>query len=125
MVGHKLRCSLGHLQLEIGIGDNALETRHDDLGFLATTSFVTDLWRECSTIGVTFHGADSTLWVPQLQSDQDCFIMDIAAQHLTKKQLIHINLCRIFLQVLTVSDLAFHDGKTIHAQYYSGKGDTG
>jgi len=65
------------------------------------------------------------LWVPQLQSDKDEFLMDAAAKHFTKKQLIHINLCQIFLQVLTISDLTYHDGKTIHSQYYSGKGDTG
>ena len=64
MVSHKLWCSLGHLQLEIGIGENVLKTQHDDLGIITTTSFVTDLWRECSTIGVTFWGVDSTLWVP-------------------------------------------------------------
>ena len=117
--------ALRHLQLEIGIGDNVLQTQHDDLGFLTTASFVTDLWCECLTIGITFRGAESTLWVPQLQSDHDKFLMDVAAKHFTKKQLIHINLCRIFLQVLTISDLTYHDGKTIHSQYYSGKGDTG
>ena len=46
--------ALRHLQLEIGIGDNVLQTQHDDLGFLTTASFVTDLWHECSAFGVTF-----------------------------------------------------------------------
>jgi hypothetical protein len=124
-VGHKLRCSLGTLQIEIGIGQHILQTDHNNLGFLATNSFITDIWRECSKIGISFRGNAATLWIPPLQSDNDQYIMDIASKHCSKKQLVHINICRLFTNAITISDLTFHDGQTIHPQFYNCRGDTG
>jgi len=40
---HKLCCSLGHLQLEIGIGENILLTNYNDLEFLAMEYFISNL----------------------------------------------------------------------------------
>jgi len=125
VTGHKLRCSLGHLQLEIGIGDNVLQTNYSDLGFLATTLFITDLWTECSKVGITLHGTKSAIWVPSTQHKHDYFIMDLAAMSFTKKQLIHINICRLFTKTLTISDFTTYDGKSIHPHYLTGHGNSG
>ena len=123
--GHKLRCSLGHLQLEIGIGENILMTNFEDLGFLATECFITDLWRECSNINITLHGTEQVIWVPKLQSVNDQYLMDLAAKHFSKKQLVHINMCRMFTKTVSVSDLTTHDGDNVHTHYYYGLGNSG
>ena len=61
------------------------------------------------------------MWVPNLQCQNDQYIMDLAAQHLTKKQLLHINMCRMVVQTVTILDLATHDGRIIHKKYFTGQ----
>jgi len=46
--------------------------------------------------------------------------MDLAAQHFSKKQLVRINMPHMFTKMVSVSDLATHDGDNVHAHYYLG-----
>ena len=123
--GHKLHCSLGTTQLEIGIGDPILQTKYDDLGFLTTESLLVSLWRECSCHNITWHGTKKAEWVPKLQCINDHYIMDIAAKSCTKNQLSQINLCQIYTKSVTLSDIVTHNGLKIHDQYYNGVGNSG
>jgi len=60
-VGHKLRCSLGNLDPKVSIGTNILETKYNDLGFLATESFITDIWRECTNLDIAFCSTEDAI----------------------------------------------------------------
>ena len=76
-------------------------------------------------VNITLHGTEKAIWIPQLQSKNDRYIMDIAAQHFSKKQLMQINMCRLYTKTISISDLASHDGDNVHAHYYLGLGNSG
>jgi len=47
--------------------------------------------------------------------------MDLAAQHLMKKQLLHVNMCQMVVQMVTILDLTTHDGLFTHKKYFNGQ----
>ena len=52
-----------------------------------------------------------------------CIQMDWKAKWCTKKQLIQITLCQIYIKTITILDIVTHDGLKIHDQYYNGIGN--
>jgi hypothetical protein len=54
------------------------------------------------------------MWVPSLARQNDVLLMDLAIQlNFTSSQLKQINLCRLYLQVLMLSDIATADGRKV------------
>ena len=67
--------------------------------------------------------SELTITIPEfndqrLKCENDEFIMTIAIQHMTKDEIIKVNNCRLFLRVITISDIASADGKTITTDAY-------
>jgi hypothetical protein len=63
-------------------------------------------------------------FVEPIQRENDKFLMDLAIQSklFTPKQLKKINYCRMYLNVLLLSDIVTADGKEIEPSMYSGLG---
>jgi hypothetical protein len=53
-------------------------------------------------------------WLPMLQRENDIMLMDFFMMlNFSPSQIKIINSCRLFLQVLTLSDITVEDGKSI------------
>ena len=70
-VGQKLKVSLAHVQLEVGIGVNFFQTDFADFGPLVTPCWVAHLWKACSRLGFSLQCVDHELWIPPLQGPDD------------------------------------------------------
>jgi hypothetical protein len=53
-------------------------------------------------------------WIPKLPREHDVFLMEIFQMHnFSSNQLRYLNHCRLFLQVITLSDITSADGQQI------------
>ena len=48
-----------------------------------------------------------------------CTVDEVLQSNLTKSKLIQVNACRLYLQILYLSDIIEPDGKTVNHMYYS------
>ena len=76
-----------------------------------TPTYVTHLWQFLSHINATIEIPGLKLQSPQRLND--LFIMDIATQFYSGKQLRHINRCRMYMQVITMADIVTASGSEI------------
>ena len=72
----------------------------------------------CHSVSITIPSAHT---IP-LRRQQDSFYMDhiIASGKFRKHELQKINFCRLYLNVVLVSDMSAADGKTLRKDYYDG-----
>ena len=92
-VGHKLHSSLGVAQLEVGMGVPHFQLDVQLFGMLAESTFITDLWRECSKVVLELRGTKREVWCPAPRSSEDWFIVEFATSEFPRRQLIQINRC--------------------------------
>ena len=58
----------------------------------------------------------------EIQRRNDKYIMDEVLQsNLPKSKIIQVNACRLYLQIIYLSDIINPDSKTVNYTYYSGK----
>ena len=50
-----------------------------------------------------------------------CIMDEVLQSNLTKTKLIQVNTCKLYLQILYLSDIIEPDSKTVNSMYYSGK----
>lgn len=111
-VGRVMLISLRHLQLEAGVSFDILRQPDVPLVYL-TDSWVTSLRGFCAEYNVSLSVMRNRL--PTAAREGDKMLMDVALTlGLTKRELMDLNLIRIYMQATTVSDIAMADGLTIH-----------
>ena len=57
--------------------------------------------------------------IPEQRAD-DAFIMNLLPPHMTKKQLIQVNKCRMYTKALIFSDITHYNGRSILPQFLEG-----
>ena len=110
--------SLKYTQLEAGVSFNLLEHTSSIIPYL-TPTWITSVRQFLYQHNITVNISD-TLRL-RLSNQHDCCIMDSKAlKRYTPGQQRDINLVRLYLQVLTLSDISTPDGDQIHEQYLQG-----
>ena len=118
-----LRVSFETCLLEVGIGRNLFSLDFDRLGKLVTDGWIKHLWEFCSKYGITI--TDRVTEYPPLSRERDVFLMEVFAnEDLTKDQLIKLNNCRKYLEVMTLSDIMDGYGTCFTQCYKVIKDDT-
>ena len=109
-LGKLMKILIETIQIFAGIKDNILNTTTDWTIWTPVTWF-TDLWMDLKRL----KGGIYTSFEKMEQGrTYDRFLMEIFVKmKLTKKELIHVNTCRLYLQVTTLSDIATYDGTKI------------
>ena len=82
---------------------------------------MTHLWQECQSHGIDLRFHAESFWVPKPVRVHDVCIMDIASTMYTGRQLHHINMCRLALKVMYLSDITSVDGRRVLLAYHQGK----
>jgi len=111
-VGHAIVNTMSALQLESGLIDPFLHSPYK-FSTWVTDGWLKECWRILDKHRLTLHS--SKLWVPTtLHANDKSFMQTIAETNKFENwQLCQINRCRIYLKVITISDLSTACGKQI------------
>jgi hypothetical protein len=111
-VGDQLRISISLTQLEAGIRSPIFESQWKQHGHYTTETWITKTWEFLSSNGITVHIPE--IWTALPQRKNDSFIMELAQKLLpTKSEQKHVQQCRIFLKVTTLSDITEATGQRL------------
>jgi hypothetical protein len=103
-MGKNFRINLECTKLEVGVGGSILSNRFRDYCVLATNGIIKHTWQFLAENEMELHDNVADL---VLRRERDAFLIDAFRQRGYKgKALRHLNLCRLFLQVSTLSDIA-------------------
>ena len=111
MTGKLLRNLMEAHALEIGSGTPFWDLPYDTWQPITTWSWITQTWKEISSSPLSLKGP---LPLPQLQRDNDVFLMDALVQAgvYTNHQLSRLNNCRMHLRIVTLADACSANGQS-------------
>lgn len=114
-VGLKLSCSLHWLQLQLGHDDNPLLLDYELWSFLTCRSWWVELWQSlhnsCVTLSLRYHRQ------PKPRQHDKTIMAVLMANNIPTHNMIKMNRCRNYLQVLFMSDICTADGKFIERRF--------
>jgi hypothetical protein len=111
--------AISHIQLHVGSGSKFFALPHPHYAKWVDQNLLASIWKHTRQLNITVDV--ECHWTPQLMRENDTFIMEeIMKNNLTPKQMKLINLCRLYLQVLTIADIAAADGKSLLQSIYNG-----
>ncbi|MGH7954577.1 MAG: hypothetical protein ACREOZ_01300, partial [Gloeomargaritales cyanobacterium] len=113
--------SLAHTQLAAGIGTQILNADYKKYKYAQAKTWLDCIWQFLYEMNATIEC--SVAWRPEKQCDNDSFLMQTFASQFTAAEAQTINQCRMFLQVVTVADIATGDGRTVGKTYIEWKRD--
>jgi hypothetical protein len=104
-------------QVEVGVPFCLLEADYSVYGHLATSTWLTSVWKFLSVAKIRFSGGKKL----QGKREGDGFLMPQLARHYKGRDLRRLNNCRIFLQVLTLADICSVDGNAFLLAAWEGR----
>ena len=109
ITGKLIRVSLEIAIIEIGIGRNLFSLEYNRFHCLLSDSWIKNLWKFADEYRISIIDRITSFPLPQRVGD--VFLMeDFAHQGYSKKKLQILNRCRIYLQVLMLSDIMTGNG---------------
>ena len=109
LAGQQLRGSIETLKVEAGIPNDLFSHSYKMYGMLATECWVKHVWKEAEELGIQIHERTPSLL---LRRQGDKFLIPAFQEcGFRNSALRRLNLCRLRLQVLTVSDVVSGDGR--------------
>jgi len=121
-IGTEMRALLSHAQVSSGLVTPLMEDTSLHLTYLeeGMISHLRDRLRELKG-GIWIEN----LWVPQLQREKDQSLMEIfmkaKSRKITNKIIEEANICRIYLRIITVAELADLNGREISPHKINGE----
>ena len=112
-IGKLIESEIESLSLEIGTMNNIFTLNYETWSVGCTPTWITSTWQFCSKHSIIVHGPRVELLS---QREHDFTIMDKIMENrhqFSDKDIILINQCRIFLQVMFLSDMISGDGRVI------------
>ena len=111
-----LRVTLETSILEVGIGRNLFELDFSKFHALVTDGWIKSLWEFCDKHNITIK--DYTTKYPPLMRMNDVYLTEVFAEEgYSDGQLRKLNQCRIYLQVLRLSDIVNGYGDSFSEAY--------
>ena len=121
ITGQLLRASLQQLQLEFGLPESFFTSDYQSYQHLATDCWLKHTWKFCDDYSITLKESAPILPLRR-QHDQHLTSAFFAAGY-RKADLLTLNRCRVFLQAVTLSDIATGDGHAISGAAWNGMQD--
>jgi hypothetical protein len=114
-----IHCDLALLQLLSGMGTCILNLQHGEFSWIES-GWLTSLWEFITKI--QFKLIYPSQWLPTLSRAGDFHLMEVfSTLNLPHSAMTSLNRCRLYLQVITVSDIASADGTYILPQFRLGQ----
>jgi hypothetical protein len=109
-IGLQILCLISHTQLHVSSAKHLFNLPFSAYSKWIDHTWITSVWQFLAAIVATLNVQKH--WVPPLPRMGDRMLMDIALDlGLPPVSLRKINNCRLYLQVLTVSDISTADGR--------------
>ena len=113
LTGKLIRGLMEQAAVDVGVGSSVLSLSFVKFGSLLANGWVKTLWRFCSEFNIQVDD-----WIPTipLLRERDQYIMQCAYGILPAKDtssLVSINMCRRYLQVVSLADITFGNGRTL------------
>ncbi len=105
--------------MEIGLFEQFFDTSFQTYSHLASPSFCVQIWGELEDLGLSLRPSSNSTWTPEPLCSSDQPIMRLACKLFSKKGSAKINRCRMFLKIISISDLRTSSGQ-IHPAYFTG-----
>ena len=122
ITGQLIRATYEQLVVETGLPGDIFAWKYASWDKMVTKSWIQHTWKFCSENGLTNHAP--TTHALKLRRENDEFKMPKAVQNgFQDSQLARINRCRMFLRVVTISDIATMAGDEIRAAITNGTRD--
>lgn len=125
MVGKLLHSELEAANLELGSGKHLFELDYSTWAFLLTDCWMKNLWEFCDKNDISLRGQYAK---PNLPRQHDEFIMEALLSRyrdiFSRSEILAINRCRLYMQVVSLSDIATGDGTRITKKAYRGISDS-
>jgi hypothetical protein len=119
-VGAMLLCLITHTQLQVGSTTPFFRLAYPTYAKWIDSTWVTDLWKFTHQTRIQIEIENQ--WTPTLTRQQDAVIMDTALSfNFNAFQLQCINLCRLYLRVITLSDLTTARGDQLTSYAINGE----
>ena len=117
--GQLILSLISHQQLFIGSSVTLFKLPFKTYQKWVDINWVTSIWWFTSSLGLVLDIEDQ--WLPRLTRENDAMLMDIALQfNFTIEKLRQINLCRLYLQVLSIADITAANGRTLLQEVIQG-----
>jgi ribonuclease HI len=121
-IGQLILSLVTHTQLQVGASESFLKLPYPIYAKWIDTTWVTDCWKFVHRLNMVIDLEHQ--WVPTLPWEGDIAIMDLALTfHLDFHQLQRIKTCCMYLQVVSVSDLATAKGDKLLSSAIQGVRD--
>ena len=123
LTGNLLMTSLESLKLEIGITGSVFTRSHDLFGHLATDSWIANLWKFCWTNKITIEDKCAEVDVLRVRDRMlnEWFAETRKSGIITNNDWKRANICRIYLQIMSLGEITTGDGKWITTGIWEGK----
>ena len=113
-----IRQSLEATKLEVGCEGSVLLKSFDEFGFLATPTWMTHTWQFLSENNMAIEDSLPEL---ELQREGDQYLVRVFQRAgFNGRRLARLNICRLFLKVVTVSDIVTGCGQFISTLRWNG-----
>ena len=120
-LGLLMAAQLEIASLELGMGEHLLKTAYEEWEFLLTDCWFKSLWKFCWEEGIRLEGYYHR---PTVSRENDEFLMEKLLTEnrdiFDKEEIMVINRCRVYLQVMTMADIASGDGRYISRRTING-----
>jgi hypothetical protein len=117
--GQLILIAISHLQLQVGSAKPFFTLPYPHYARWIDSTWLTAIWKH--TVQLQMQVEVEHHWLPTLTRENDIMLMDLfMTLNFSHSQLKLINNCRLFLQVLTLSDITSADGKTLLPNYTKG-----
>ena len=111
-VGDLILIAISHLQIHIGSGTPFFALPYPTYAKWIDHTWLSSIWKHTHQLAITVEVERH--WTTHRARENDVFLMDeFLKYNFSSQQLKQINTCRIFLQVILLSDITTADGKTI------------
>jgi len=119
-IGRMILSLITHTQLQIGSVTPFFQLQYSTYAKWIDSTWITDCWKFANRTKIELE--IESPWVPTLTRQGDVALMDLALMfHLNHQQLRTINTCRLFLQVVTVSDIVTARGDRLQPFVVTGE----
>jgi len=121
VLGEQLQYGLETMQIQAGVPEIIFSYNYNKFSHLLEASWLRHMWKFLYDEKLEIKGWPHKL---QIQREYDEFIMPAFVKYgIPTSELLILNKCRSYLQVMSVSDIANGDGKTIAKNFMDGKKD--
>jgi hypothetical protein len=110
ITGELMRSCIEITKIYVGHGSNIFTLNYERLGHLSPPSWISNLWHFCHKYEIQIDENHTPNVITRRVNDK--FLMETiaAGTQFTNNELSHINRCRLYLQIMTLSDITNGNG---------------